>query len=354
MSDRKAVAQFMVWIFVLIAGAVILGFFFIIANDQTNRAQEQLTLEALQQVDTILSTQSTGADTYDEVPIPENSLAIVCEWVAEDALISQIEIGGRAQQVGLVAGRNMETDTLKIFSKRLMLPYDVGSVLMISGPRDGFSFVYDESDFSTSVGRILDAIPEQLGPQVFDNRQGLDADAFDTLRVIKFERTETQLTTFTPMPTGSPRDAKYILVTGERPHERGTVSYWTYRPGFGFDQDGDSIEYYGTPMLLALIWQGDAGRATCLAQKVEDQIEISTKLQIERMELLYNESMQPAGSGVRNIECAGKYGTAALEELLAVTQGNSQPTLTGLGDAAIAVYEKNEQLQRDRRCAYIY
>jgi hypothetical protein len=66
------------WIFVLIAGALILSFFFMVANKQKNLSQDRLQLTLATEIENIFTGAIISRGTAQKMPTPPQGITFEC------------------------------------------------------------------------------------------------------------------------------------------------------------------------------------------------------------------------------------------------------------------------------------
>ena len=78
MIDNKGFALQFHWLFILIAGGIILVFFFSVAGKQKALSDEKLSLSLVQSMDAIFEMAGAGEGTSQVIPLPKNGLGFSC------------------------------------------------------------------------------------------------------------------------------------------------------------------------------------------------------------------------------------------------------------------------------------
>ena len=347
--NKQAVAMMVVWIFILVAGGLILALFFFIGDAQAQSARDEISLKAMQRLESIIATQQASDNTFAVIDVPREQILFTCEYFdSPEGVNSELRIGGvpREKTHALIAGRDMLTDELIVFSHRAMVPFSAGNILMIG--HDQEALVIDGLSDDQ-----LDSFKQWLPPpiaenMVYDITASLDASQLQTVRAVRFEQNHPGTTDPTiSFGLTSPQDALFIHVEMDPFLQQGIVRYWTgtvWSRGF---------HYYGTPMLLAYIWLGDEGRADCFAYKIAQRISTLAELHAQRIAIIRQDLQDAAAQ--RQSACVPRYFLTHLEALrddLAFQSGYDRLHL--LSDLAENVRVQNERLIREDRCATIY
>ncbi len=336
-----------VWMFILFAGGMLLTIFFMIASGQANAAQERLERNALEQVNTILSAQQASPDSSLATNIPQTNIRLTCEAIREGntvLLLSQLQIGSytRSLETELVAGRDMETGRLILFSKGIQTPFTIGNVLLVTNPQE-LLVVPTNNLAAQNRQRFLDAIPQEIQDErlvvevIPDNTR-----TFSTIRHVTMGNSAPVSITARP-------GVQYIHVRYENNIlERGEISFFEegeWRGGY---------HYVGEGMLFALLWQAETARANCMQHKLTTAIQRQAFIQELRMSFLTQSYLASQSDS----SCTDNYLVNRMENLrTSMTLDSSAVALYDFSELyarVSAVRELNERLLRGDRCASIY
>lgn len=367
---RRAVAAVFAWVFIMLAGAMIIGLFFSIANAQAEAGKDRLSLQALEQVNSILHTQQTSAGTATTVPIPDSDIRLTCRAFlknGEVTLLSQLDIGGmsRSLEDQLVVGRDLQADELVLFSKQWRAPYRIANVLHVSSEDELLLLGRTSSAGEQSFQRLNESFPDVVNKQVIDaDTEGVNPRSWQNVRVVVLgtdpapDPDDINFPLHTAFSTVyvNQEHAQYMYIEYDSSAdvlEAGKITYYTYDGGY---EEQETFTYAGEAMLTALIWQADPQRASCLQHKLKHALERQTELQLERLQALTTRYDQHG-----NTACSARYSQSTLEDLRAAAgEPLADYEQTGklydfdISQEAAQVRNKNEAMLRGERCATIY
>ena len=343
----------------MIAGALIISLFFLIANNQAQASQDRLAANALQQVNTILSTQATSFDTSTRVPIPNDEIRIVCEAFRNNnqiTLLSQLEIGGfsRVLENDLIVGRDIQANQLILFSKDWRAPYRAGNVLHVSSDNE-LLVLKDVDSLAQSFEALQEAFPDAINQQEYTTGTTIDARGYSRVRVVALTDQSAPLNAasiFNGVIQDHPQ-AHFILVKMDTSVSNdvlatGEVYYYPRS-----DSRIGPYRYTGEAMLTGLIWQASPQEADCLQHKLSVELARQTTLQLARVQELIT-----AYSDAGNQACESLLGPGRLVELrdeaTRLTSATQPLYAFDIYNQAQEVTNQNERLLRGERCATIY
>ncbi len=135
---QEAETQFK-WIFVLIAGAVIIGFFSIVVIKQKASSETSISAKLTQQLNTVLTGSKVTAGTFQEIDTPKFSVEFSCN----DYYVG--DISKRLNNKIVFAPEKIEGRMINTWTLEWNAPYKVANFLYITNPDIRYVFVVEES-----------------------------------------------------------------------------------------------------------------------------------------------------------------------------------------------------------------
>lgn len=165
--NKKAVEMQFHWIFILIAGALILGFFFSFALKQRAVGQERLQYTLLSQVDDILAKSQLKGGTAQHIPTPRQGIGFSCTQGCDCAF--QIENAQRQFNLPIFSPDLIKGQDTFIWSMEWEQPYRVTNFLFLTNPEHKYYLVYDPQN-SNSV-KLHSEITRKIPPAITQNNE---------------------------------------------------------------------------------------------------------------------------------------------------------------------------------------
>lgn len=140
--SKKAIELQFHWIFVLIAGALILAFFFSLAQKQRTLSQERLQLTLATDIENIFTGAIVSKGTAQKLPVPPQGIAFECsEGCACQFRIERApkDFGGKA----MFAPELLKEQDITVWALEFKLPYRVTNFLYLTNPTIKYYFVHD-------------------------------------------------------------------------------------------------------------------------------------------------------------------------------------------------------------------
>lgn len=151
------------WIFVLIAGAVILAFFFGVAQRQRALSEEHLSLTLAADLESIFTSAVVSRGTAQEFPVPEG-LAFECS----EGCDCRFRVGRASRSFGdlvVFAPALVESDAV-VWALEWSEPFHITNFLLIAPQVTHYVVAADDSFARQMRSRILDRVPAQLDIEV--------------------------------------------------------------------------------------------------------------------------------------------------------------------------------------------
>jgi hypothetical protein len=158
-SRRAQIESHFSWIFVLIAGAVILAFFFSVAQKQRDLSNQKLSISFVSDFEAIISSAAVAKGTTQSLPIYNQELDFSCGTICD----CKMAVGGFSKQFRdkiifapqQISGRNMILWTLDWKD-----PFRIANFLYLTDDNTQYWFVGDEPTIKTYIP--LDKLPASM------------------------------------------------------------------------------------------------------------------------------------------------------------------------------------------------
>ena len=173
------------WIFVLIVGVIILGFFFTAISNTSNTAQTKVTVSVAKSFQTIFSSTAQKSATVKSFTIPQGTLSFMCSDTAgfydyrfNDYVVDQTKYD-------LFFGPlNLEGRQLFTYTEKFDLGFDVGTFLFVtnedtayvfqqtasgSPSKDAFPNDISSTGLMTSYRDFLESFPKKFTKIIIQN-----------------------------------------------------------------------------------------------------------------------------------------------------------------------------------------
>ena len=271
MNHKGQTEQFN-WIFVLVAGAIILGFFSLFIFKYVELQQKRFNIGISQDLSNafqVLSTSSVGSsstiDSSEGFKI--GSTALLDFSCTDDQLLLRVnedpDAVYRFRDEFVFSRSSLRVDSLDLWLKPWFFPFYVGNFVFLSDPDDVFYFVYDASTreevlsldipsiFTVKTVSINDALPERSSLRVVYFTSSLprsDLDRFSSVSHISL----------------SEKNVRF--------YEEGRWS--------------DEISFPSDAFVYGAVFSDSSSLFSCLVQKSEERISFLSKVYAQKAHLL--------------------------------------------------------------------
>ena len=164
MNNKKGVIELQFnWIFILIAGAVILIFFGYLVTTIRGTAEEKTSTTVLSNLETILTGAGVSTGTINFIKLPKSEVEISCERFSIGDLRRTIESDV------IFAPRKIKGRDLMTWTLEWAVPYRVNNFLYLTSPQVRYVLVFDGTFGSNSESLMLkinESLPEEINKEI--------------------------------------------------------------------------------------------------------------------------------------------------------------------------------------------
>lgn len=151
------------WIFVLVTGAIILAFFFGVAQKQRSLSEQKLSVALASQMDMIYSAAIVSKGTTQPLAVPKTGMAFSCSKACE----CNFAIGRKVTEFGdklLFAPAFLSAPEAWASAVVWKLPFRAANFLLLSNPKIKYYLVYDAGipDSIAVFNKISKIMPKEF------------------------------------------------------------------------------------------------------------------------------------------------------------------------------------------------
>lgn len=181
-KSKKAVVEIQFnWIFVLIAGAMILLFFIVIINKQRVVSNQKLAIDILNSMDKIIAGQKTSENRQDFINMYETEMSYLCGGC--DCTFSLAGMSKSKGNIVVFAPATMKSNTLLTWTQSWDMPFRVTNFVYMSVPEAKYYFISP----SNSIKRNFIAnLPVNLTYEVTDDLNAIKYKGEQKIRLVFF------------------------------------------------------------------------------------------------------------------------------------------------------------------------
>ncbi|MFC1723968.1 hypothetical protein ACFL0V_07570 [Nanoarchaeota archaeon] len=335
-KKAQAVESQFNWIFIMIVGAVILGFFVFIVIKQKAASDAKFSGKVTKQLNTILVGAKVSSGTYQEIPTPEVDI----RWECNDYYI-----GPASQRLGnrvVFAPTFTEGNKLITWTLDWNVPFKITSFLYITTPTIRY-FVIAPSLEDKKAIEFYNKLPPKLNKQMRTiqefNEGGILFENDKHARFIFFNVGAIG-TSFPLPPTFLNAQTSGLNIDTEQ-----RQAQFLQAQGNQLTTSGPAISFYEDPVLFGAVFNDDPETYSCLMQRAYIRLNLIASVYLEKLNTLAPE--------FESTSCEGYYlNNAALKNMIQATD-TYPPSYGGVGDGVSSLKTANTKLQL-QSCPLIY
>ncbi len=279
------------WIFILIAGALILAFFFTVAHRQRAISTERLQLTLATDIENIFTGAIVSKGTAQSLPVPPQGIAFECTEGCDCAF----RIGNAQRNYGdksLFAPDILEERNIKVWAQELKIPYRATNFLYLTNPNIKYYFVYNEGD-TTQLQQLTKHIPllrEEDQIVSFMDYENITTTQITSLKAEDYQHTKFVFLNVNPSTTTLDDSFKKKSFSAIKIDEQG-VTFYEKKDGTEF-RNVRTLSYIGIPSLYAAIFAHDYVMYSCGLRTAFRKLSYVSQIYAERAAELQEKSIE--------------------------------------------------------------
>ncbi|MBD3203087.1 hypothetical protein GF327_02235 [Candidatus Woesearchaeota archaeon] len=274
------------WLFILIAGALILLFFIGITRKITKSSEETLNYDILRYLDEIISGVQISSGTEHSINLPEIKLSVDCDFYS----IQDSEFQGNTLSNKIVFSQDSISKELLTYTLIWEAPFKNSYFIYLSSPDSQYVVVNDPiNDFEKD---ILEILPKNVNSESvpFSNLKDIENNNYDRIRFIFFDSHTPALQSFTNLDIANTDISAIRIIPklGKFPDGFGKIEFYTY-DGTDFNQKG-LTSYLNKATLLGAVFSEDIGLYECNMRKALLRLDVVSQTIRNRLNMLKDHS----------------------------------------------------------------
>ena len=269
MKSKKGVisAQFN-WVFILIAGVLILLFFGSLVLKMRGASDASIAETIMTNMQTIMTGAEVSVRTINPIEIPNTEIRFSCNSMSVGKLSKTITKNKIVFSPTVIRGRKLLAWALDWNS-----PYHVTNFLYLTTPNIKYVFVRSTGG---DANRLYDLLPEEINKIIIDDISGI-TNTGNYFRFVFFNDMPEVPSALISVPN---KDVSAINVD----ISSNKITFYK-KKGDIFNPVGDST-YLGEPMLLGALFSQDIDDYNCNLKKAFNKLNIVTQVYRKRTEVL--------------------------------------------------------------------
>lgn len=282
------------WIFVLIAGAIILFFFFSVVQKQRTISEERLSITLSTDIDAVFSSAVESRGTSQVLTVPESGIAFSCSDVCD----CNFWIGKKSTQFKdkiIFAPGLLNGGKAVAWSLDWKIPFRAANFLFLMNPADRYFFVMDQSSSRSHdlFARLNRSLPSDVPLSMISPDELPSIVASEGLRY-RFVFLDVPLSS----PFGLQEGFKTIDVSAVYVNsvDKAVTFYSKDKKSFSFS--ADSSLFLGDPGIFAAVFADDKDMFECGMKKAFSRLSAVSSILRSRAS-----SLESDMSGVNRSDC---------------------------------------------------
>ncbi len=285
LSNKRAFEMQFHWIFILIAGALILAFFFSIANKQREISQERLELTLATDIEDIFTGAIVSRGTAQKLPSPPQGITFQCS----EGCDCNFKIERASKSFGtksMFANELLTGRDITVWALELKMPYRVTNFLYLTNPNIKYYFVHDDS---TQSKNLLDQITKNIPPLI--SYENATINEVGTIEEEGYQHTKLIFlnTGPTDLHNSFRKESASAIKINTQPEP---MVYFYEKDNTRFEPTGGPLSFSGLPTIYAAIFSNDRTMYECGLKTAFKKFAYTSQLYKERAEELEKQAQQ--------------------------------------------------------------
>ncbi|MDD5086796.1 MAG: hypothetical protein PHV16_03510 [Candidatus Nanoarchaeia archaeon] len=275
MNSKKGVIEVQFnWVFILIAGVLILLFFGSIVLKLKSNSDTTISNTILTNMQTIMAGAEVSSNTVTPISIPDTKIEVSCDSISVGSITSDITKNKIVFAPEIIEGRTMLT-----WSLPWGFPYHISNFLYMTTPN--FKYIIVDS---TKGKEIYYKLPQGLTKQLVDKNSLSDlSNSGHKLAFVFFNDPEPDQASL-PYFLENMKDNEVIAINIDSGNNK--ISFYQYKKSLKNFEYFSDAPYLGDEMIIGAMFSGDAKNYICNLEKALKKMEIVSMVYAERTEEL--------------------------------------------------------------------
>ena len=274
MVNKKGFELQFHWIFVLVAGAVILAFFFSVVQKQRGISEDRLSISLSSDMDAVFSSAVESRGTSQFLPVPSAGISFSCSDVCD----CNFWIGKKSTQFKdkiIFAPGFLNEGKAVAWSLDWKMPFRSANFLFLMSPSDKYFLVMDSSDSKSRslFARLNQSLPRDVLLEVISPAE---VSGILPSRGLKYRFVFLDVPASSPFGLSSGFGSEDVSVVYVNSVEKTVTFYSKDRRGLSFSSD--SSLFLGDPGIFAAIFAEDKDMFECGMKKAFSRLGVVSEI----------------------------------------------------------------------------
>jgi hypothetical protein len=267
------------WIFVLIAGALILTFFITISAKQKDVSHKELVFDINNDIDLIISGTKSTEGSVTEVGIPNIAIDFGCREYSIEGQKKSL------QAKPMFASSQIKGDSLILWVLAWKMPFKVDNFIYATSPNVRFLF-------SNAPNSVYDIMPSKMNIEKVSRFDNLTDDGSYALKLVLFGKT--------PMQFSFPGwMSKYKTTAVSVYEDQKKVEFYELKNNKW--EKKSAVSYLGRESMIGAFFTDNPEDYACIMDKALGELNAVSRVYAERTKMLDNASICPLYYGQQNV-----------------------------------------------------
>jgi len=281
-KNKRGFAVQFNWLFVLLGGAVILGFFISLITNQIYQEEQKTDQQAAQELENLLRVSLAAKNTLKTVDFVDKRIRFYCDEISE-YYVGEALRSTRYDYNAVFSPTELMGKELVIQTLVFKAPFKVIPLVYITNKDIEYVFVIN----SSVIAQIYNAMPGNTTVRAVHNPQDISAYPDNNYERVVFVldiRNKSGLNNrLTNFDSGQNSEKVYaVVINTTNPYYYGNISFFKYASKQGFVYNG-SAPFLGLELLLGAVISHDKIIYDCTLRKVLQRLALLSKLHERRM-----------------------------------------------------------------------
>lgn len=255
------------WVFILIAGVIILTFFISIVNKQKEQADVKISANVLNAFDTLIKSSVVKDRTTQIITMPKQDIEFYCEL--DTCTVHGCYSGYRVKGTGVSVGAEITS----IFSPTLIqgsklitsnldwnMPFRVSNLLYVTTNQNRYVFVNDTQGY---LKKYLSVIPDNITMDIVESVEEVNDLNYYNLRYILFNEDDNDILSYDFLKSKGGKNSKNVSIVNLKFDSDGIGSASYFRSDLNIVKQEDESVFFDNATMVASIFSEDAQIYSC-------------------------------------------------------------------------------------------
>lgn len=329
MKKRGAIEVQFNWIFVLIAGAVILILIIGNVQRQKNISKYSIDILTLNSLDAVLSGFEASTGSINVLEIPNSKIEFGCNKA------TIVGVSKQFNAMNVFTPSVLEGNNIISVNNEWKIPYKATNLIYLTNPNIKYIFI-GNSDFARELYVMM---PDEINSDGYTQVQAIQDENYDSVRIIFFNQEPEIPDSF----KAAKKSVTALKVNGNE--NKGDIEFFELVDN-EFESKGTS-HYLRQATLFGAVFTDDIEVYECVMESAFKDLKAVSQVYKKKIDGLREYYIE------KNDACQGNYSVSHVQEILDATETFNQLNINQIDSAAENLELQNKDTQK-YSCVSIY